>query len=92
MSTTTEDPTAPYAAEGLRLRQWRHGHKLSQKELGKHLGVVLLTVQRWETGRRKVPSFLHLALDRLDEILPPPRTARALPLPKVIRESTADPW
>ena len=77
MTTTTE-------AEGLRIRQWRHHHKLTLKQLAKHLGVAWLTVQRWETGQRSVPSFLHLALERLDELL----LARG----GLKRDDPADPW
>jgi len=72
------------AAHGLRLRAWRTDHNLTQKQLAKHLGVAWLTVQRWETGHRAQPSFLYLALERLDEVL----ARRGL----VAHEPATDPW
>jgi DNA-binding XRE family transcriptional regulator len=64
-------------AEGLKIRQWRHDHGLTQQQLADHLGVVWLTVQRWETGKREPPAFLWLALDRLDQLLMGNARARA---------------
>jgi transcriptional regulator with XRE-family HTH domain len=57
-------------ADGLRLRRWRMQHGLTLEQLAKHLGVVWLTVQRWETGKRPMPGFLWLAIERLDQLLP----------------------
>ena len=47
------------------LKQWRKKHGYSQGRLAKALDVIPLTVSRWETGERGVPSFLHLALEQL---------------------------
>jgi predicted transcriptional regulator len=44
------------------LKKWRLENKYSQSQLAKDLGVIKLTVSRWETGERHIPSFLHLAL------------------------------
>lgn len=51
------------------LKKWRSDHKITQKKLGELLGVTVLTVARWETGVRKIPSFLHLALKELERDL-----------------------
>jgi len=72
-------------AQGIRLRAWRNDHNLTQKQLAKHLGVAWLTVQRWETGHRAQPSFLYLALERLDELL-------AHRLVGVGHDPAPDPW
>jgi hypothetical protein len=36
-------------------------------ELGYLLGVNYVTVARWELGTRKIPPFLHLALEALEK-------------------------
>jgi DNA-binding transcriptional regulator YiaG len=48
------------------LKQWRKQAGLSQAGLAALLGVVTMTVSRWELGRREIPSFLHLALEALE--------------------------
>ena len=48
------------------LREWRRTRYLSQPNLAELLGVSTNTVNRWEVGETKVPSFLHLALETLD--------------------------
>jgi DNA-binding XRE family transcriptional regulator len=47
------------------LKRWRKRNKYSQEELGKALGVYQVTIARWETGVRKIPPFLDLALQTL---------------------------
>ena len=47
------------------LKQWRTDHSLTQKDLGRLLGVTKTCVYRWEAGLRNLPSFLHLALECL---------------------------
>ncbi len=47
------------------LKNWRLDNNYSQSQLAKALGVIKLTVSRWETGKREIPSFLHLALKSL---------------------------
>jgi transcriptional regulator with XRE-family HTH domain len=39
---------------------------LTQEGLAQRLGVIRLTVARWETGTRAIPSFLPLALEALE--------------------------
>lgn len=48
------------------LQQWREDHGYSQAKLAKALNVAVMTVSRWETGLRAIPSFLHLALRCLE--------------------------
>ncbi len=49
------------------LVEWRKRNGYSQIKLGKALGVSNITVYRWEKGMREIPSFLHLALNYLEE-------------------------
>lgn len=51
---------------GSALKAWRKRNKYSQSQLAKALGVIPLTVSRWERGVREIPSFLHLALECLE--------------------------
>ncbi len=45
------------------LKKWRKKNGYSQARLAKVLGVVTLTVSRWEWGQRaRIPPYLHLAL------------------------------
>jgi DNA-binding XRE family transcriptional regulator len=47
------------------LQAWRATLGLSQSQLAALLGVRTMTVSRWETGTRTIPTFLHLALEAL---------------------------
>jgi transcriptional regulator with XRE-family HTH domain len=47
------------------LKKWRAENGYSQSQLAIVLGVAPMTVSRWETGLREIPSFLHLALECL---------------------------
>ena len=49
------------------LRKWRKRNSYSQGKLAKALAVTPLTVSRWERGERKIPSFLHLALECMEK-------------------------
>jgi transcriptional regulator with XRE-family HTH domain len=49
-----------------KLRAWRKKNGYSQGKLAKVLGVIPLTISRWERGVREIPSFLHLALRCLE--------------------------
>jgi transcriptional regulator with XRE-family HTH domain len=48
------------------LKKWRNKTGYSQSQLAKVLGVIPLTVSRWERGVREIPPFLHLALKCLE--------------------------
>ena len=41
---------------------WRQKKGLTQMALAAMLGVTRACVSRWESGERKIPAFLHLAL------------------------------
>ena len=47
------------------LKTWRAENVYTQKQLADALGVAIMTVSRWETGLREIPSYLHLALECL---------------------------
>ena len=49
------------------LKAWRTKSGYSQSQLAKVLGVATMTVSRWETGLREIPSFLHLALECMEK-------------------------
>ena len=51
---------------GQELQKWRRKWGLSQEDLGRALGVIRVSVSRWETGTRAIPSFLPLALEALE--------------------------
>ena len=48
------------------LKTWRRSQGYKQAALARALGVIPLTVTRWETGVRQIPPFLHLALRCLE--------------------------
>jgi DNA-binding transcriptional regulator YiaG len=52
--------------KGKELQAWRRRWGLSQEGLALHLGVIRVTVARWEIGTRKIPTFLDLALEALE--------------------------
>ena len=45
------------------LINWRKKHSLRQEDLAKLLGIARVSVTRWENGTRKIPPFLHWALE-----------------------------
>ena len=47
------------------LKKWRKKHSFTQEQLAQALGVYQVTIARWETGVRKIPVFLPLALETL---------------------------
>jgi DNA-binding transcriptional regulator YiaG len=51
---------------GGEIKKWRKKWGLSQDDLSQHLGVFRVSVSRWETGARSIPSFLPLALEALE--------------------------
>lgn len=44
------------------LTKWKEKHNLTQAELAAMLGVTKACISRWESGKRNIPAFLHLAL------------------------------
>jgi len=48
------------------LKQWRKANGYTQTRLARALDVYQVTIARWETGVREIPSFLHLALRCLE--------------------------
>jgi transcriptional regulator with XRE-family HTH domain len=48
------------------LKQWRKKNGYTQVTLAKALNVSHISIARWETGTRKIPTFLHLALRCLE--------------------------
>jgi transcriptional regulator with XRE-family HTH domain len=44
------------------LKEWRQQNGYSQSQLAGTLGVIIITISRWERGEREIPSYLHLAL------------------------------
>jgi DNA-binding XRE family transcriptional regulator len=51
---------------GKELQAWRRKWGLTQEKLALCLGVNRITITRWETGVRPIPSFLFLALEALE--------------------------
>ena len=41
---------------------WRNEHRLTQDKLASMLGVTKACISRWESGKRHIPAFLHIAL------------------------------
>lgn len=52
---------------GVDIRETRERLELSQQALAVALGVAAASVHRWETGKIRVPPFLHLALERIED-------------------------
>lgn len=51
----------------MKLVDWRKGRKLTQAEFGKLIGVIGITVSRWERGTRvPEPKFQRLMLGVTD--------------------------
>jgi transcriptional regulator with XRE-family HTH domain len=49
------------------LKKWRFKNGYSQSQLAKRLNVDIMTVSRWERGKRAgIPSYLQLALRALE--------------------------
>lgn len=49
------------------LRARRDALKLSQRQLAELLGVSKSTVSHWEIGEQKIPRYLDLALQTLEQ-------------------------
>ncbi len=48
------------------LKKWREKNGYSQSQLARALGVITISISRWERAVREIPSFLHLALYGLE--------------------------
>ena len=42
---------------GKRLKEWRNGKGLTQKDLAETLGVAQQTIASWEIGRTEIPNW-----------------------------------
>jgi transcriptional regulator with XRE-family HTH domain len=51
------------------LKLWRKRLGITQVNLAKMLGTYQVTIARWETGARKIPFLLPLALETLENHL-----------------------
>jgi len=51
------------------LINWRKKHSLRQEDLAQVLGIARVSVTRWENGTRKIPPFLHWALESISRHL-----------------------
>ena len=51
------------------LKAWRQRQRLTQRELANLLGVTPMCVAFWEWGKRRIPPFLPLALEALENRL-----------------------
>ena len=52
--------------DGDGLKLWRKKRGITQVELARMLGTYQVTIARWETGSRKIPFLLPLALEALE--------------------------
>lgn len=59
---------------GKDLKLWRKRSGITQIDLAKMLGTYQVTIARWETGVRKVPFLLPLALEALEKRMKEGRT------------------
>ncbi|MBW1953986.1 MAG: helix-turn-helix domain-containing protein [Deltaproteobacteria bacterium] len=53
----------------LALKTWRQRHRLTQRQLAALLGVTPMCVAFWEWGKRRIPPFLPLALEAIENRL-----------------------
>ena len=51
---------------GSDLKMWRKRWSITQVDLARRLGTYQVTIARWETGSRKIPFLLPLALEGLE--------------------------
>jgi predicted transcriptional regulator len=56
-----------YSMNGEDLKQWRKKWGITQVELARMLGTYQVTIARWETGARKIPFLLPLAIEALEK-------------------------
>ena len=48
------------------MKLWRRRWSITQANLAKMLGTYQVTIARWETGARRIPFLLPLALETLE--------------------------
>ena len=53
---------------GMRIRQIRKGHSLSQRKLAKQLGISQTLIGFFERGQRRVPIDILLAISIMGEV------------------------
>lgn len=53
-----------YAEMGFSLKRVRQGKRISQSELAQSLGLVTQTVQKYESGEIKIPSYVLYACSK----------------------------
>lgn len=51
------------------LKQWRAARAMTQARLAAILGVTDRAIRMWESGARKIPPYLWLALRAIDDYL-----------------------
>jgi transcriptional regulator with XRE-family HTH domain len=49
----------------MKLKMWRHENKITQSSLAALIGVILVTVSRWECGTRMPSHRMQVAIHRL---------------------------
>lgn len=52
---------------GNELKLWRKKWGITQVDLAKRLDTYQVTIARWETGARKIPFLLPLALETIEK-------------------------
>lgn len=52
--------------DGNELKLWRKKWGITQVELARRFGTHQVSIARWETGARKIPFLLPLALEALE--------------------------
>lgn len=55
-------PPAPALTDGRRLRQWRLGSQLTQRQVATVVGVSIGQVSRWERGVDSAPAWVLAVL------------------------------
>ena len=51
----------------MKLKKWRAEKKITQADVAKRLGVILVTVSRWECGTRIPSHRMQVAIHRMTD-------------------------